>query len=54
MRQAADRYVEIFGEPATVHGAAGWQMNAHALRLTGELGFDWCSDARGTLSLIHI
>jgi len=48
MRQAVDRYVEIFGEPATVHGAAGWQMNAHALRLTGELGFNWCSDARGT------
>lgn len=48
MRQAVDRYAEIFGEPATVHGAAGWQMNVHALRLTGELGFNWCSDARGT------
>ncbi|MCC6134036.1 MAG: 4-deoxy-4-formamido-L-arabinose-phosphoundecaprenol deformylase [Candidatus Contendobacter sp.] len=48
MRKAADRYAEIFGEPAIVHGAAGWQMNDHALRMTGELGFHWCSDARGT------
>ena len=48
MRQAVDRYAEIFGTAATVHGAAGWQMNAHALRLTGELGFTCCSDSRGT------
>lgn len=48
MRKAVDRYAEIFSEPATVHGAAGWQMNDHALRLTGELGFKCCSDSRGT------
>jgi peptidoglycan/xylan/chitin deacetylase (PgdA/CDA1 family) len=48
MHKAIDRYREIFGGPATVHGAAGWQMNRHALRLTGELGFTWCSDSRGT------
>lgn len=48
MRQAVDRYAEIFGVAATVHGAAGWQMNAHALRLAGELGFTCCSDSRGT------
>lgn len=47
MHKAVDRYREIFGRPATVHGAAGWQMNRHALRLTGELGFTWCSDSRG-------
>ena len=29
------------------HGAAGWQINAHALRLTQRLGFDYCSDGRG-------
>lgn len=48
MRQAVERYAEIFGAAATGHGAAGWQMNAHALRFAGELGFAWCSDSRGT------
>lgn len=48
MRLARERYAEIFGAAASVHGAAGWQMNAHALRLTAELGFAACSDSRGT------
>ena len=30
-----------------LHGAAGWQMNPHALRLTQRLGFDYSSDTRG-------
>ena len=34
MQLACDRYAEIFGEPPHVHGAAGWQMNRHAYRLT--------------------
>ena len=34
---------EIFREPPRTHGAAGWQMNVHALRLTQRLGFDYCS-----------
>jgi peptidoglycan/xylan/chitin deacetylase (PgdA/CDA1 family) len=48
MTRALERYQEIFREPARTHGAAGWQMNKHALRLTQELGFDYCSDGRGT------
>jgi peptidoglycan/xylan/chitin deacetylase (PgdA/CDA1 family) len=48
MRQAVERYAEIFGAAATAHGAAGWQMNGHALRLVEELGFACCSDSRGT------
>ena len=48
MRQVVERYAEIFGAAATVHGAAGWQMNSHALCLTAELGFTCCSDSRGT------
>lgn len=48
MRRACERYTEIFREPPRTHGAAGWQMNAHALRLTQRLGFDYCSDGRGT------
>jgi peptidoglycan/xylan/chitin deacetylase (PgdA/CDA1 family) len=48
MQRAYDRYGDIFGEPPTTHGAAGWQMNVHALRLTQQLGFHYCSDGRGT------
>lgn len=47
MQKAVDRHVDVFGEPPRIHGAAGWQMNAHALRLTQRLGFDYCSDGRG-------
>lgn len=48
LRKAVERYAEIFGEAASVHGAAGWQMNDHALRLADDYGFACCSDARGT------
>ncbi len=48
LQRAVDRYGEIFGEAPRVHAAAGWQMNLHALRLTQRLGFDYCSDGRGT------
>jgi undecaprenyl phosphate-alpha-L-ara4FN deformylase len=48
MQRACERYAEIFREPPRTHGAAGWQMNVHALRLTQRLGFDYCSDGRGT------
>jgi len=44
---ACARFLEIFGRPATVHGAAGWQMNASAYRAESELGFRYASDARG-------
>lgn len=47
MRRAHERYVEIFGGEAPGHGAAGWQMNPHALRLTQRLGYRWASDSRG-------
>ena len=47
MTLAGERFVEIFGEPARVHGAAGWQMNRHAYRLTQRQGFSYSSDTRG-------
>jgi len=47
MQLACDRFEEIFGEQAKVHGAAGWQMNRAAYRLTQQLSFDYCSDTRG-------
>jgi peptidoglycan/xylan/chitin deacetylase (PgdA/CDA1 family) len=54
MQLACDRYANVFGERARVHGAAGWQMNAHSYRLTQRLGFDYCSDTRGTRPFIPI
>jgi len=54
MRLARERFEEIFGEPARAHGAAGWQMNVHALRLTQRLGFDYCSDTRGSCPFIPV
>ena len=49
MSLAQERFTEIFKTPARTHGAAGWQMSVHALRLTQELGFDYCSDGRAML-----
>ncbi|HVY06401.1 MAG TPA: 4-deoxy-4-formamido-L-arabinose-phosphoundecaprenol deformylase [Burkholderiales bacterium] len=47
MSLACDRFKQIFGEPARTHGAAGWQMNAHAYRFEQDFGFEFCSDSRG-------
>ena len=54
MRLARERFEAILGEPARAHAAAGWQMNVHALRLTQRLGFDYCSDSRGTCPFIPV
>ena len=54
MRRAHERYVEIFGSASPGHGAAGWQMNPHALRLTQRLGYRWASDCRGLHPFIPV
>ncbi len=48
MERACARFTDIFKTPPLTHGAAGWQMNVDALRLTQRLGFEYCSDGRGT------
>ena len=48
LERASSRFAEVFGVKAHVHGAAGWQMNRHAFRMTQRLGFAYCSDTRGT------
>lgn len=48
MQLAADRYADIFGAAPEMCGAAGWQSNRHALRLTQRLGYVYASDTRGT------
>ncbi len=45
---ACDAYRRVFGQAPRVHGAAGWQINAHALALEERLGFQYASDTRGT------
>lgn len=54
MELACQRFEQVFGTPAHTHGAAGWQMNAHALRLTQRLQFEYCSDGRGRHPFIPI
>lgn len=54
MQLAADKYADIFGKAATAHGAIGWQMNAHALRLTQRMGFRYSSDTRGSHPFIPV
>jgi undecaprenyl phosphate-alpha-L-ara4FN deformylase len=54
MRRAHQRFVEIFGIEPHGHGAAGWQMNAHALRMTQRLGYRWASDCRGSHPFIPL
>jgi undecaprenyl phosphate-alpha-L-ara4FN deformylase len=48
LERAMAVFREVFGERALVHGAAGWQLNAHALALEQELGFRYASDTRGS------
>ena len=48
MRRATDRFAEVFGTPARVHGAAGWQFNADAARAERALGIEFASDTRGS------
>jgi peptidoglycan/xylan/chitin deacetylase (PgdA/CDA1 family) len=54
LQRASARFEAIFGTPAKVHGAAGWQMNLHALRQEQRLGFDYCSDTRGSSPFVPI
>ncbi len=54
MQLACERFQDVFGEPAHVHGAAGWQMNRYAFRFTQRLGFRFCSDTRGSGPFVPI
>ena len=54
MALACQRFREVFGADPAVHGAAGWQMNAHAYRRTQSLGFHYASDTRGTHPFVPV
>lgn len=50
MRRAAARYAQVFGAPATTHGAAGWQMNPVAFGEHETAGYLYASDGRAPLN----
>jgi peptidoglycan/xylan/chitin deacetylase (PgdA/CDA1 family) len=54
MGRAVERFHEIFDAPPRAHGAAGWQMNAHAYALEEEFGFTHASDVRGTRPFLPV
>ena len=54
MGRAITRFREIFQTEPTLHGAAGWQMNVHALRLAQRFGIAFASDTRGTCPFIPV
>jgi undecaprenyl phosphate-alpha-L-ara4FN deformylase len=47
MSLAYDRFGEILGQAPATHGAAGWQMNEHALSQIDAWGMAYASDGRG-------
>lgn len=49
MRCAEQRFNQVFGHPAATHGAAGWQMNAHAFAEHTAAGYAYASDGRSLL-----
>lgn len=54
MRRATDRFADVFGEPARVHGAAGWQFDGHAARAEAMLGIEYASDTRGERAFMPV
>jgi peptidoglycan/xylan/chitin deacetylase (PgdA/CDA1 family) len=51
---ATREFTEIFARPPTVHGAAGWQMNACVPALEQQLGYRYASDTRGTAPFLPL
>ena len=47
-----ERFGEIFGQPPTTHGAAGWQMNEAALKQLDTWQLAYASDGRAAPNLI--
>ncbi|SFM18163.1 polysaccharide deacetylase family protein [Variovorax sp. OV329] len=54
MRRATDAFADAFGMPARLHGAAGWQFDAHAARAQAELGIEYASDTRGEHAFLPV
>lgn len=50
MRHCYERFIEIFETAPATHGAAGWQMNAHAFGQLDRGGIVYASDTRAELT----
>lgn len=49
LRASARRFAEVFNAIPHTHGAAGWQMNAHAFAEHEAMGYAYASDGRACL-----
>jgi undecaprenyl phosphate-alpha-L-ara4FN deformylase len=47
LKKAIGAFESVFEQAPLVHGAAGWQINRHALEAERDLGFTYASDTRG-------
>ena len=54
MRRAAAVFEQVFGHPATTHGAAGWQLNRHVLAIEQSMGLRYASDVRGRYPFLPV
>jgi peptidoglycan/xylan/chitin deacetylase (PgdA/CDA1 family) len=54
MERAAEAFERVFGRRAQAHGAAGWQVNAHALAFEEQAGYRWASDTRGSSPFLPV
>jgi peptidoglycan/xylan/chitin deacetylase (PgdA/CDA1 family) len=54
MNRAQAQFMDVFGVPAHVHGAAGWQLNAAVPQLQQAMGFRYASDTRGTAPFLPV
>ena len=50
MAKSEARHAQVFGQAPHTHGAAGWQMNAHAFARHDRMGYRYASDGRATLN----
>jgi len=49
LKKSEQRYAQVFGQAPHTHGAAGWQMNAHAFARHDAAGYRYASDGRAQL-----
>jgi len=54
LKLAQEQFAEVFGRPAEVHGAAGWQLNPFVPGLEQSLGFRYASDVRGMAPFVPV
>lgn len=51
-RSGIETYTEVFCEPPTCFGAAGWQINSAVPELEEAAGLQWASDSRGEIPFL--